>query len=242
MKGSLVVGHNVEEFDFSRLGIASALQNEDILDTLVWAENAGIRKGHRGLAKVFKTLTGRTLKQAGYSHHFGFHDVLSNAEVLSAIYRQQTTAGRDARFVVNKRGYSYGAFEPAAGTAIIKGGYYLGRGPHGLEHYMYEDEVDERGEFEYDYDENGRRILPEGYHEEDWSNFIDSDEGEGASFSHLFAAEASQTFRALKEELERVRESMLGYKVSQKNALIRYIAGKDIPYARKYMKNLGYND
>lgn len=242
MEGSLVVGHNVEEFDFNRLGIASALQQEDILDTLVWAENAGIRKGHRGLSKVFKALTGRTLQQAGYSHHFGFHDVLSNAEVLSAIYRQRTTAGRDARFVVNKHGYSYGAFEPAAGTAIIKGGYYLGRGQHGLEHYMYEDEFDEKGVFEYEYDENGRRVLPEGYHEDDWSSLIDSEEGVGASFSHIFASEASQTFRALKEELERVRESTLGYKVAQKNALIRYLAGKDISLSRQYMQRLGYNE
>lgn len=238
--GSLVVGHNVEEFDFSRLGIASRLQDEDILDTLVWAENAGVPRGKRNLEKMFKHYTGRSLKAAGYSHHFGFHDVLSTAELLSAIYRQKGRAGRDVRFVANKTGYSYGAYEPAMGTAIIKGGYYRGRGPRGLEYYMHEDEFDDRGVFEYEYDDNGNRVLPEGYGET-WEDIIDAEEGFGASFAHIFSAEAGKTFQALQEELQKVRESTIGYKVAQQHALSRYLAGKDIATSRKYLKGLGYN-
>lgn len=239
MHGSLVVGHNVEEFDFTRLGIANKLQDEDILDTMVWAENAGVPRGKRGLAKLFKHYTGRSLKKAGYSHHFGFHDVLSNAELLSALYKQKGRAGRDLRYVATHKGFSYGAYEGVAGTAIIKGGYYKGRGPRGLENYMYEDEFDEKGVFEYDYDENGRRILPEGFSETgEW----DDPEELGISQSNIFRLEAGNTFRALREEMARVRETMLGYSVSQKHALVRYLAGKDTAMGEKYLKGLGYSD
>lgn len=241
MHGSLIVGHNVEEFDFTRLGIASKLQGEDILDTLVWAENAGVPRGKRGLSKMFRHYTGRSLKAAGYSHHFGFHDVLSNVELLSALYMQEGRAGRDLRFVANHKGFSYGAYEGAAGTAIIKGGYYKGRGPGGLENYMYEDEFDENGVFEYDYDENGRRVLPDGYSEEEARAWEDPEEL-GLTQSNLFRLEADDTFKALREEMARVRETMLGYSVSQKQALVRYLAGKDIETGREYLKGLKYKD
>ena len=239
LHGSLVVGHNVEEFDFPRLGIAQSLQSEDILDTLVWAENAGVPRGKRGLAKLFKHYTGRSLSKAGYSHHFGFHDVLSNAELLSSLYMHKDRAGRDLRFVAGHQGFSYGAYEGAAGTAIIKGGYYQGRGPRGLEHYMYEDEFDEKGVFEYDYDENGKRILPEGFSETgEW----DDPEELGISQANIFRLEAGNTFRALREELARVRETMLGYSVSQRHALTRYLANKDPEIAEQYLKGLKYSD
>lgn len=241
MHGSLIVGHNVEEFDFTRLGIASKLQGEDILDTLVWAENAGVPRGKRGLSKMFKHYTGRSLSKAGYSHHFGFHDVLSNVELLSALYMQEGRAGRDLRFVANHKGFSYGAYEGAAGTAIIKGGYYKGRGPGGLENYMYEDEFDENGVFEYDYDENGRRVLPDGYSEEEARAWEDPEEL-GLTQGNLFRLEADDTFKALREEMARVRETMLGYSVSQKQALVRYLAGKDIETGREYLKGLKYKD
>lgn len=241
MHGSLIVGHNVEEFDFTRLGIASKLQGEDVLDTLVWAENAGVPRGKRGLSKMFKHYTGRSLSKAGYSHHFGFHDVLSNVELLSALYMQEGRAGRDLRFVANHKGFSYGAYEGAAGTAIIKGGYYKGRGPGGLENYMYEDEFDENGVFEYDYDENGRRVLPDGYSEEEARAWEDPEEL-GLTQGNLFRLEADDTFKALREEMARVRETMLGYSVSQKQALVRYLAGKDIETGREYLKGLKYKD
>lgn len=247
MKGSLVVGHNVEEFDFTRLGIAQSLQQEDILDTLVWAENAGVPRGKRGLSKLFKHYTGRSLTKAGYSHHFGFHDVLSNAELLSALYMNKSIAGRDLRFVAGHQGFSYGAYEGVAGTAIIKGGYYQGRGPRGLEHYMYEDEFDEygkpkttgRGSLEWEYDENGRRILPEGFSDTgEW----DDPEELGMGAGNIFRLEANNTFRALREELQRVREATIGYSVAQRHRLTRYIANKDPEMAEKYLRGLKYND
>lgn len=245
--GSLVVGHNVEEFDFPRLGLAQSLQSEDILDTLVWAENAGVPRGKRGLAKMFKHYTGRSMEKAGYSHHFGFHDVLSNAELLSALYMHKDVAGRDLRFVAGHKGFSYGAYEGVAGTAIIKGGYYKGRGPRGLENYMYENELDEygrpradeRGNFEYEYDENGRRILPEGFSETgEWDDPAEL----GLTTGNIFRLEANETLRGLRDEMTRVRETMLGYSVSQKHALVRYLASKDPEMARKYLKGLQYND
>ena len=249
MKGSLVVGHNVEEFDFTRLGIAQALQKEDILDTLVWAENAGVPRGKRGLSKLFKHYTGRSLTKAGYSHHFGFHDVLSNAELLSALYMNKSVAGRDLRFVAGHQGFSYGAYEGVAGTAIIKGGYYQGRGPRGLEHYMYENEFEYddqgfpkangRGNLEWEYDERGRRILPEGFSDTgEW----DDPEELGLGAGNVFRLEANNTFRALREELQRVREATLGYSVAQRHMLTRYLANKDPEMAEKYLRGLKYND
>jgi hypothetical protein len=239
MKGSLIGGQNVEEFDFERLGIAQGLQSEGIIDTLVAAENLGVKKGQRGLSKLFKRYTGMTMEQAGLSHHIGMHDVLANIDVYTAMYRMKNKTGRDIRFVTENMGYSYGKYEEHAGTAIIKGGYFRGRGKGGPSNYMYEDEFDERGVFEYEYDENGRKILPDGYA---WAGEIDEEEGRGAAVAHIMGAEFSHTFKALQEELQRVRESTIGYKVAQQNALVRYLANKDEDIGKAYLKKLGYNE
>lgn len=250
MKGSLIGGQNVEEFDFERLGIAQELQGEDIIDTMVAAENLGIKKGQRGLSKLYRRYTGKTMKQGGYSHHIGMHDVLANIEVYSAMYGLRNKTGRDIRFVTGNRGYSYGQYEEHAGTSIIKGGYFRGRGAGGPSNYMYEDEFDESSalgqEFdnygnaiEREYDDNGNPVLPDGY---SWADEMDEEEGRGAAVAHIIGSEFSETFRALKEELERVRESTIGYKVAQQAMLTRYLAGKDEDVGRAYLKKLGYKD
>ena len=103
------------------------------------------------------------------------------------------------------------------------------------------DTFDENGVFEYDYDENGRRVLPDGYSEEEARAWEDPEEL-GLTQGNLFRLEADDTFKALREEMARVRETMLGYSVSQKQALVRYLAGKDIETGREYLKGLKYKD
>ena len=238
LRGSLIGGQNVEEFDFDRLGIASALQHEDIIDTLVAAENLGIKVGHRGLAKLFKRYTGMTMEQAGYSHHVGMHDVLANIAVYSAMYKLKNKTGRDIRFITQNRGYSYGKYEEHAGTAIIKGGYFKGRGKGGPSNYMYEDEFDESGVFEMDYDDNGQKKLPDGY---SWSDELKEDGDPTGGVSTIMSSWLAQEFQALTEAVSKAKESTIGFKVQQQNQMIRYLAGKDEDIGRKFLKGLKYD-
>lgn len=255
LKGSLIAGHNIEEFDIERLGLASLLQSQNVLDTQVLAENIGIRRGQRGLEPLFKKFTGRSSKRAGYSHHVSFHDVMMNAELLSSLWKMGGRAGRDLHYVISHQGFSYGKYEPVAGTSLIKGGYFKGRGPRGLEAYMYEDEFDENGVFEYEYDENGRRILPDGYgldegdaSTEDWLNYLGEEGGDSRSMSmawfkglHLGQSIGS-TYASLEKELQKVREASAGYTFSTERALQRTLAGMDERSADEWLKRNGYTE
>lgn len=236
LSNTLVVGHNVEEFDFSKLGMAEVLQNYKILDTLIAAENMGVKRGKRGLDPMFRKMTGRTMKQAGYKHHIGFHDVLATAELYSKLYMMDNTTGRDIRYVTNHPGVSYGKFEEFAGTGIIKGGYWAGRGPHGVENYMYEDEFDERGVFEKAFDDEGNPTMPYGFHEESWQDVLNED-GESAAVSlYTLPGKLKETILGLTEELSRVRESIGAFNVSQYTQLEARVSRMDSVAATEYLK------
>lgn len=56
LKGSVIVGQNTDEFDFRNLGIEGDIHNMSTLDTLVAAENMGIRRGKEGLKTCIKPL------------------------------------------------------------------------------------------------------------------------------------------------------------------------------------------
>lgn len=236
LSNTLVVGHNVEEFDFSKLGMAEVLQNYKTLDTLIAAENMGVKRGKRGLDPMFRKMTGRTMKQAGYKHHIGFHDVLANAELYSKLYMMDDTTGRDIRYVTNHPGVSYGKFEEFAGTGIIKGGYWAGRGPHGVENYMYEDEFDERGVFERAFDDDGNLTMPYGFHEETASDVLGEDGESAAMALYTLPSKLKGTIAGLTEELSRVRESMGAFNISQYTQLEARVSRMDSVAAAAYLK------
>ena len=241
LKGSTIAGHNIEEFDLDKLGLRSISQNFNVIDTLTVAENLGIRRGKRGLADMFKKFTGRSLRQAGYSHHIGFHDVMSNAELFSALYALGGKAGRDIRYVTNHRGFSYAPYESVAGTSIVHGGFYNAKGHGGVSNYMYENEFDENGVFEYEYDENGRRILPEGYSEvRDDDIEPPLEVGSTDVMALKTYGKIASAYEALTEEMRRTREYSIGFNFSQESQLHARLANMPPGLAMKYAKNRGY--
>lgn len=241
LRGSTIAGHNIEDFDLDKLGLRTIAQDFNVIDTLAIAENLGIRRGQRGLAPMFKKFTGRSLKKAGYSHHIGFHDVMSNAELFSKLYTLGDKAGRDIRYVVNHKGVSYATYEPTVGTSIVRGGFYNAKGHGGVQKYMYEEDFDEGAVFEWKYDENGRRILPEGYSEEvDDDVEIPLDVGSTDWASAKINNQIASAYQALAEELQRVREYSIGFNFSQENQLHARLANMPDDLARKYARNRGY--
>lgn len=241
LKGSTIAGHNIEDFDLDKLGLRTIAQDFNVIDTLTIAENLGIRRGRRGLAPMFRRFTGRSLGKAGYSHHIGFHDVMSNAELFSKLYTLSDKAGRDIRYVTNHGGVSYATYEPTVGSSIIKGGFYKAKGHGGVQNYMHEEDFDEEGVFEYEYDENGRRILPEGYSEEaDDDIEAPLDVGSSDWASVKINNQIALAYQQLTEELQRVREYSIGFNFSQESQLHARLANMPPGLAIKYAKNRGY--
>lgn len=242
LRGSTIAGHNIEDFDLDKLGLRTIAQDFNVIDTQVIAENLGIRRGRRGLEPMFEKFTGRSLKKAGYSHHIGFHDVMSNAELFSKLYTLEDKAGRDIRYVTNHEGVSYATYEPTVDTSIVKGGFYNAKGHGGVQNYMYEEEdFDEAATFEWKYDDDGRRILPEGYSEEaDDDVEAPLDVGSTDWASAKINTQIASAYQALTEELQRVREHSVGFNFSQENQLHARLANMPDDLARKYAKNRGY--
>lgn len=163
MRGSLVVGQNTEQFDFSRLGLEKELQGFSTLDTMVAAENLGIPKGSRGLAALYELFMGRSMEQAGLPHHFSFADVIATAQVFGKMLRIKGKLGDEIRYVTERGlGLSYGKREEFTkkirrfdkkgrltsidvkdvSTALVKGGFWAGLGEGGAGNYMTADELE----------------------------------------------------------------------------------------------------
>lgn len=170
MKGSTVVGHNITEFDFSKLGITSELQNFKVIDTLTAAEEL-LPRGHRDLDSVFKAFTGLTMEQAGYEHHFGFADVLANIDAFTGMYFDKSKLGRDIRYIVSHAGVSFGKYEEPWNTHVVKGGYRAGWGIGGQMNYMDEEDIAKASVHEIDSD--GNVSLRGGFHYEGLDDPID---------------------------------------------------------------------
>ena len=235
LKNTLVVGHNVEEFDFSKLGMSEVLQDYKTLDTLIAAENMGVRRGKRGLDPMFSMLTGRTMKQAGYTHHVGFHDVLANAEVYSKLYMMEDTTGRDIRYVTNYPGVSYGKYEEFAGTGIIKGGYWSGRGAYGVERYMDRDELAKLG-IGTEYDDDGNVSLSDNLNVRSYLDEYGEEEYGGSAVDLLYLKESlKETFSGLTEKLQAVKEEMGAYNLTHYGRLDTQLSRMPPETARRYL-------
>lgn len=237
LKGSTVVGHNIQDFDIKKLGIESAMQQYKTLDTMVFGENIGLPRRKQGLTKMFKMFTGMTEKEAGLQHHMSFSDVIETALLLSALYRTSGTEGRDLRYVLNHPSVSYVAHSNMAGTSISKAGYLAAQNKNiGEQYYMYEDALeDELTEF---YDKEHHPIAPEGMHLTDAGSYDDLDDGWGpssvASLEHMKDVVGSFT-----TTVQQMKETLVAYNVTRHLQLASQASRMDEGVARAFLKKSG---
>lgn len=127
---SVVVGHNIQQFDLDRLFPDRIIKNSTI-DTLAAARNAW--KGSRNdLDSVFKRIYGKSMEQAGLSHHDANADTVASMMILEAMHKDPGRVGEAIRYVMGSRGQrQLVEYDEYLKSMIVKGTYkstYAGKG------------------------------------------------------------------------------------------------------------------
>ena len=127
---SVVVGHNIQNFDLDMLFPDRVISNSTI-DTLAAARNAW--KGSRNdLDNVFRRIFGKTMEQAGLSHHDANADTIASMMVLEALHKDPGRVGEAIRYVMGSRGQrQLVEYDEYLNSMVVKGTYkstYRGKG------------------------------------------------------------------------------------------------------------------
>lgn len=127
---SVIVGHNIQQFDLDRLFPDRIIKNSTI-DTLAAARNAW--KGSRNdLDSVFKRVYGKSMEQAGLSHHDANADTVASMMILEAMHKDPGRVGEAIRYVMGSRGQrQLVEYDEYLKSMIVKGTYkstYVGKG------------------------------------------------------------------------------------------------------------------
>lgn len=127
---SVIVGHNIQNFDLDKLFSDRVISNSTI-DTLAVARNAW--KGSRNdLDNVFRRIFGKTMEQAGLSHHDANADTIASMMILEALHKDPGRVGEAIRYVMGSRGQrQLVEYDEYLDSMIVKGTYkstYAGKG------------------------------------------------------------------------------------------------------------------
>lgn len=200
---SVVIGHNIVDFDLPHL-FSKPIGNQTI-DTLIAARNQW--KGKKNdLDHVFKRLFGKTMEQAGLSHHNSMSDVIATAMIAQKMAVMKGNTGASLRYVMTHAGVHIAPADEYMESQIVKGlytdyndpGAYMKTG----EGTPIKDILNGKGEdvrFEMEYNEDtGKAVLPDGFHYADES-YGDSDIDE----KMLWVAALSDTLKGIKQEVQK---------------------------------------
>ena len=127
---SIVVGHNIQQFDLDQLFSDRIIKNSTI-DTLAAARNAW--KGSKNdLDSVFRRVFGKSMEQAGLSHHDANADTIASMMILEALHKDPGRVGEAIRYVMGSRGQrQLVEYDEYLDSMIVKGTYkstYVGKG------------------------------------------------------------------------------------------------------------------
>ena len=117
---SVIVGHNIIDFDLPHL-FHTPLNNQTI-DTLTVARNQWTDRKN-DLDSVFKRLYGKTMEQAGLSHHDSMSDVIATAMVLQKMVGLTGDTGNALRYVMQTPGTHIAPYDSMLESQVIKGIY-----------------------------------------------------------------------------------------------------------------------
>jgi len=95
---SVIVGHNIQQFDLNKLFPDETIQNTTI-DTLAAARSAW-RGKKNDLDHVFYRVFGKTMEQAGLYHHDANADTIASMMILQEMSKNQGIVGKSIRHVM----------------------------------------------------------------------------------------------------------------------------------------------
>lgn len=117
---SILVGHNIVDFDLPHL-FETPLSNQTI-DTLTASRNQW--EGRKNdLDSVFQRLYGKTMEQAGLSHHDSMADVLATALIAQKLLSRKGATGDALRYVAKHPGTHIAPLDRQVGAQVIQGLY-----------------------------------------------------------------------------------------------------------------------
>ena len=160
---SIIVGHNIGEFDLNKLFPEGGVTNSTI-DTLSAARNAW-KGAKNSLDHVYYRIFGRTMEQDGLFHHDANADVIASMRIMEAMAKDKGHVGQAIRYIMKaEKGYHLTEYEPYLRSMIARGDYQSMKGksrPNLHEVYM---KAEDYGFM--DYDEDGNKVWASGYHED----------------------------------------------------------------------------
>lgn len=160
---SIIVGHNIGEFDLNKLFPGGGVTNSTI-DTLSAARNAW-KGAKNSLDHVYYRIFGRTMEQDGLFHHDANADVIASMRIMEAMAKDKGHVGQAIRYIMKaEKGYHLTEYEPYLRSMIARGDYQSMKGksrPNLHEVYM---KAEDYGFM--DYDEDGNKVWASGYHED----------------------------------------------------------------------------
>lgn len=116
---STIVGHNILEFDLQKLFGNSGLNNNTI-DTLVAARNLW-KDQKNDLDSVFQRLFGKTMEQAGLSHHDANADTVASILILQAMANSKE--GTAIRYAMSHPDTHIVPYDSQLGSQLASGSY-----------------------------------------------------------------------------------------------------------------------
>lgn len=160
---SIIVGHNIGEFDLNKLFPEGGITNSTI-DTLSAARNAW-KGAENSLDHVYYRIFGRTMEQDGLFHHDANADVIASMRIMAAMSKDKGHIGQAIRYIMGAgKGYHLTEYDEYMKSMVAKGDYLSMKGknrPNLYEVYM---KAEDYGLMEYDAD--GNKMWASGYHED----------------------------------------------------------------------------
>ena len=140
---STLVGHNILQFDIPKLFPGQEI-TYSTMDTLMAARSAWENKKN-DLDSVFYRIFGKTMEQAGLSHHDANSDTVASMMILEAMAKDEGTVGQSIRYVLSHQGRLHLAeWDKYMKSMVTRGKYYeqFGKGKRDLgEVYMTPEEL-----------------------------------------------------------------------------------------------------
>ena len=170
---SVIVGHNIVDFDLPHL-FHTPIGNSTI-DTLTASRNQWSDRKN-DLDSVFKRLFGKSMEEAGLSHHDSMSDVIATAMIAQKMMQLKGNTGDAIRYVAMHGGTHIAPMDTYLKSQVIKGSYnqytnierYINMKDYDGTEISIGDLTGSKQVFERDYDKDAQKpVLPSGMYYDD---------------------------------------------------------------------------
>lgn len=207
---STIVGQNIVNFDLPTLFHGDVLKN-NTMDTVIAARNVWKNRPN-GLEDIFKRVMGKTMEEAGLSHHDANADTLATMMVLEKMIKWKGDTGDAIRYVMGHQGVQLAAVNEMLQSAgqVVMGTYQdINRGDDIGEYYMSKKKI------------RVRRKEDQVLSQSDINDMIDPDKLTDAELLGSSAAEIGSAFASTSETVEELKAAYNSFAFWRKSKLIR---------------------